>query len=506
MSLQGTQRSDVEVTVYPQGFDPILKNRKPGAIHFRGRRAQDDEPAVFRVQTSLELGGAGSFTISCKSRRDICDLIMDDDWIDIEFIEGGKRWHRMRGIIVGPGKRRSVGGAGATTVVYELFGYGFQYAWEKTPIWFNQYVGENVLNGAVLQAFAANEGLYGDVAKTTEALLVEMMGVLNGFGRSLWAMPSGMPGVRTASPFIDNVKFITDDYSNDPSRIALRANQFDPNGSGLWAYTQEWSDPLFCELFTEIRRRRRGRIEAESEIAEALPQDVDSRSVLRLEDSVMTAVLRDRPFPTFEAKGGILRSAWWALPTYELVPQDIYDEDVRRSGLERKNVFVFHPQIIQEIGPANLALSAPLLDPEDIRVHGVQLMQVESRYIIDRAQGDVLGMAQSQRNRLVDWYCLNPYFYNGSISLEHGRPDILPGRRIHITRHDGEETYYVEGVRDVWEAGRATKTSLDVTRGWKGDRNSFIEALTEKRGRFRVVDGAIPGSPIESFVPVGVLA
>ncbi len=150
------------------------------------------------------------------------------------------------------------------------------------------------------------------------------------------------------------------------------------------------------------------------------------------------------------------------------------------------NTFIVAPQVQQELGNF-VDIIAPLIDTEDVKRHGVRKFDVHTRYAATDA--DLLTMTQTQRQRLVEWHVLNPYFLSGQIALGTGRPEIHIGQRVRIPQEGAsvlgefnqreEETYYVEGVAHDWRFGEAIKTRLGVTRGWRGTDESLLQKIEE---------------------------
>ena len=54
-----------------------------------------------------------------------------------------------------------------------------------------------------------------------------------------------------------------------------------------------------------------------------------------------------------------------------------------------------------------------------------------------------------------------------------------------------DETYYIETVSHNWVFGPGLKTSLGVTRGWRGDDSSLLEAITAIGERYEIAQPAI---------------
>lgn len=465
-SRPGMQRSDTtdcEVVVYHKGDDPVVFVGDKRHL-FGGKRPVDPKGMVIGASTSSMLGQAsGEFTVMVKpAQSDLFHRIVDDDWVDIVFKKHARQWHTMRGIVKEVRRSRAV--AGATTETLTITGREWGHVFELTPIWFNRFSAEN-LAGAVSYKVFNTENIGGSVSKVVQSFLFAFLRELSSYGRANWEMPEDMPGIY-GSKFLDNVGFDNLGWLDEPARIAVTPSFTQPSGMA-WDLAQGWSDPMFCEMFTDLR------------VGYEFAPEVDGLGPeAPLGQTDMAVFLRDKPFPTI-AQG--LASAWFKLPLFVVPRFSLASDDVGKSGLERYNSFMVGPQMIQEmIGTDVIDLVAPLWHPEEILRHGLRRMDINTQYVA--AEGKSLHLAESLRTRIRDWYCLNPYFLNGVLPLTHGRPDIHKGARVRIPGLRGsqdDETYYCEGTAHNWEYGKGLRTSLTVTRGWRGSDNSLLEALTK---------------------------
>lgn len=468
-SFQGSETTSAEVTIYHRGDDPIVL-LSAGASEFTGRHLGDQRPCLLSVQTQKSLSaGSGTWSLTAKPTKgweDLLDKVLDDDWIDITFTRHGKRWHVMRGLVDEIRRNISVGGSGATTEVIQIAGRDFTKIWEMTPLWFNRYVGENVEGALVLQMMTGPD----TVLKMTidEAVELVLKGFLREFagrGRANWLMPEGMPYL-TGPTLADNFDLRTDlqpGQVREPKRVAISASFLMPDGS-CWSMAKEWSDPMFCELWADL--------------LPATAFDQVNEAELTPRESRMVVMLRDRPFPRVELGKD---SPWFSLPLYVVPRQQLTSLEMGRSGLERYNAFFVSPQIMQgTLGDASVDLVAPLWDKDDIRQHGLRRFDVSTSYV---SEDQPLGLSEPMRERIRDWYCLNPYFLNGTFTTGVGRPDIRVGGRFRIPGVYGsedQETYYIESVQNSWQFGAGIRTSGSLTRGWRGTDESLLQALGKK--------------------------
>lgn len=478
--FQGSETTGVEVEIYPQGNDPVLQHTAQKLL-FRGRVEKDRSNAITKVQTRKTMGkAAGTFTIELKPPEfgtlpKLRDILVDDDWVDITFTRHSKRFHVMRGLIDDVFRTVSVGGEGATVETYTIVGRDFGKIFEQTQIWFNYIIGEGLAAGLrVFQSVNISRPLN----ETVEGFLLGFLREIQATGRSIWRLPTSMPN-GGGEGFLDVVKFLDTHFGtvagSDPNRIAINSSLMDVNGAGLWRIAQEWSDPMFAELFTDIWSSAQG----------GRPPRPEEE--LTTTDTVMAIVLRDRPFPT--STDG-LASNWFDLPLYIVPRQAIVSSNLGKTGRERFTVYQVSPQIVQELGVSHMELVRPLIEEDAAEIHGARNIQVATRYapnieVGDKKESDFLFMASDLRERFREWHALNPYFHSGSVQLGMGRPDIRIGGRLRIPSEGEEEefTAYVEQVNQDWVFQRGLRTATNVTRGWYGTDETLIDELQKAAGR-----------------------
>jgi hypothetical protein len=490
--FQGSETSWAEVLVYSQGGDPILAASQ-GAMEMAGRYRTDPTHTLLSVNTQKQLEGTGTWQAVLKPSRasgdSLLDRIVDDDWVDIIFHRHGKEWHTMRGLVKDVRRTRAVAGSGATSWAYLINGQDFQRVFEITPIWFNRFTNkaENVVGEVGVKVFSNIPNLGGDPMATIQGLLLGWFKELQGFGRANWVIPNTVPN--TQGTFYDDIiaGWSLTGFSGVPDRVAIDPNLMNPQGN-LWQLAKEWADPAFLELFCDLGKGG-AQLGADEELS--------------INDSTISVFFRDRPFvlspglvddrgaPPPASLGLGQQSAWFRLPLHVIPRQQIVQDDIGRSGDERLNAFFLSPQVGQELvkqGPPDML--PPLWDAGDIAIHGLRRYDVYSRY---KAQaGTLLTLSALQRAMCRDWYAINPYLLNGSINLAVGRPDIHIGTRILIPggslseESPLDETYYVEQVGHSWTFGPGMKTQLGVTRGWRGDDASLVQAVTDLANRYTI--------------------
>lgn len=485
--FQQSNTTSVEVRIYHRDDDPILFT-SPVSQFTAKRPARDQEGMIRSVRCSSIMGvSSGDFSINIKpGKLDIFATVSDDDWVDIIFKKFGRKWHTVRGLVTSVRRSRTV--MGATSTSFVISGKEWGHIFDLTPVWFDRFTAED-LSGAKSYLIYSTKNIGGPVSKVVESFLFDWLRKLEGVGRFAWDMPRYMPGIKSDSGFLENVTLDIRAWADDPERIAVNPGFMQPSGS-VWSLAQQWSDPIFCELFTDLELSP---WEATGFQGEFAPETSGAGPEALPDRTRMTVILRDRPFPTMADQG----AAWKALPTFVVPRQSIADDDLGKGGDERFNAFFVGPQMVQElIGNHALDLSRPIWSPKEIKIHGLRRFDLSGNYLAK--QGASRDMATVLRERARDWYCLNPYFYNGTISLTHGRPDIHKGCKILIPGARGpeeDETFYVEGFEHSWTFGQGMRTTLTVTRGWQGSDASLVAAIREMGSLYSSPETAVtPGA------------
>jgi len=490
--FQGSETTRCEVTIYSHGSDPLLFNNVEGQVPFDGRNAQSQNPSLVSISTSKTLTGAGTFQISLKQNAEegesILDTVIDDDWVDLVFKRHDRVWLVMRGLVDDVRRTRSVGGNGATSTAYTITGRDFQKIWEQTEAWFNVHNNENAVGAASVRMFNILENVSGPPDVTVESFLLDFLRELDGFGRANWYLPKTMPGIGGKS-FAEAVDFRSEGFSGTPLRDGVSPNFMNPSGT-LWSLAKEWSDPGFTELFCDV-----GTFFGQANLDDELTP----------EDATIAVFFRDKPFMVRKSTAAEINltslvnetgasdlaggkdSAWFQLPTFIVPRQQIVNDDLGRSGAERLNAFIMAPQMTDSlIQTGSVELGLPFWNTADMKRHGMRRYDISSRYVARDA--DIITMSSVQRSLLVDWFCLNPYFLNGTISLGIARPDIRVGTRIRIPGDSGntglDETFYVEVVSHSWNFTSGGRTTLSVTRGYRDDDATILELLDDFASKF----------------------
>jgi hypothetical protein len=483
IGYQGSEHSSGELIIYPRGKDPIILS-DVAKIQFDAKRNYDKKNALVSLATNKSIGtGSGTWTATIKASRsreaDLLDKIVDDDWIDVVFYRHGRPYHTMRGLTKEIRVDEKVSGKGATSRNYLLSGKDFGSIFEETQVWFAPLNDPLMAGGVSQQVFGGTETLLGNPDVVVKGFLLGFLKAIGSMGRATWELPKAVPN-GGGSVFVDAVKFNTDGFLNNPKppRTAINPSWMDVNGM-IWALAQEWSDPVFCELFCDTIMSQQIDVTSPT-IPEEAPVD----------QTQMVVRFRNRPFPLVEGSSIIsegctidslfsgMNSPYFKLPLHELSRQMITESNIGKSGYERFNAFMLGPQISQNIGLAALDIQMPYWSDEDMLYHGLRRFDIESKYV--GLNSDLLTLCKFQRAKIRDWYAMGPYLLNGNIALGRGFPQIHVGERVKVLgagKDSKDTTYYVEQVAHNWNFGSTIKTNLGVTRGWRGDDKSYLDAL-----------------------------
>lgn len=518
LGYQGSEHSRGELIIYPQGSDPVV-SFSTSPIKFTGKQIWDSEHGLLSIQTHKVLGQcSGTWSAVIKYSKAIDDLfrmVTDDDWVDINFYRHGKKWHVMRGLINDIRYHEDVSGDGATVRTFTLSGSDWMSIFERTPLWFSTYTDTGILEGVARRLFDTMDNGVGAPNKAVQVFLFGFLATFASTGRAVWNLPKAMPiatstsaaqqnqtlkdissalgiagvgmseAIGTTRQFgvIAGQNFDDSGFVNNPVRQGLGVNYLQMSGN-LWGLAQEWSDPMFCELYGDT----------------VLPLQDQTVGESSPDTTVMQVTIRNRPFLVGDPLTGYptgLASPYFSLPKHYINPEDITSMDLGRTGAERFNMFLLSPQTTQETANSNVDLAAPLWSSSDILYHGVRRFDITSRYVVTGTDQDLISMSQKQRYLLRDWHCLNPYLLNGNIFLGRGFPQIHIGERVLVygVDRDHDRTFYVEAVSNTWSFGGTIKTALGVTRGWEGSDTSYVQALADTTVYYTLPLPTLPGAP-----------
>ena len=475
--FQGSYTSLCEAVIYSDNDDPVLLQGEQ-QINAMGTSKEGLDSCLLSANYHSALNdAAGDFSISLKpsyASEKVLSNICDDDWLDLSFNVHGKPFHIMRGIISSVDEVDMATKSGATQKVFTISGYDFGQVFRQTKVWFNMHNQENIDGSAALKILGARE-IRGNVAATVEQYLFGYLRELNGLGRANWMLPVSMPGVGKDRAFVENITYYNSDYLNDPARISLDPNWAMPTGS-IWELAQEFSDPMFCELGCALW-------------VNGAPPKGDTESTP--DDTTMVVYLRDKPFimsSSTSADNTGRDSPWFQLPEF-LIPAEWIAPQIAKSrnGYERYNAYFVSTQMVQEVLKSSLDLTAPLWYPDDISLHGLRRFDISSRYIGANLNA-ILTLASGLRERIRDWYCLNPYYYSGSLTSKRVVPNVKPGSRILVIGRTEDRDFraYAEAVTQSWGVFRGATTAIDFTRGFYGKEDDHLALLNDIAARYEI--------------------
>lgn len=458
-----------EVTIYRQA------GRADGVTTLSGKTQSDALPSLVSCHVTYALGGGSSFAFVCKPEAGdtFFDNIVDDDWVDIVLTKNALRWHVMRGLIDEVRRTQSATGSGATVVTYTVAGRSWQKVLLETKVYLNIGQGEDAF-GDLARRLA--DSAFGSLQKVPANIMVGVLRFLADAGRGAWSLPIGMQNVQ--GRFFDNFTVNTDGISSSYPRITEVAPFAIDNGS-VWSLAQQYSDPNYTEMFCE---------QVNYDLPPSQGFDLKGTAGLDVGDTSMTVVFRDRPFIAVDSRLGTetgKNSPWFKLAQVFIDRQAITSIDLGRSGQERFNSFnltdAFGQTLINR--DANAAFR-PVWSPTDMSAHGLRRLDATSNYSFDAQAGAAIGLDEEsfQKRRkllLKDWYALNASYLNGTVQLGTGAPHVHIGTRLYVPgRTPPEDLHaYIEGVSHSWQLTSGTRTSLSVTRGYRGSDEDHLATL-----------------------------
>lgn len=499
MTYQGSHRSGVKVTVYPQNGDGTYGK----AIAMTGTTARSGVPCIIGCSVQSALGQGSSFSVTFK-RAGFADPFKAfplDSWVDVSFTDSGLSWHVLRGLIDEVRASHGVQN-GAPTKTYTITGRSFQKVWEDMDANFNQLVGDREVSTEVIDAVNSFKGSPDTVCR---ALLINILRSLGRRGRGLWAMPATMPGASAGGTvtqvagigpqilFVDAVQLVTRGFDLYGISRSILSKNLLQGGGALWSLAQSFSDPTLCELISDIypRGRSRGTIGT---------IDTDGSVGLPESQSQMVAWLRDKPFmavdPLIDIGPTGMQSPYFNLPQFIVPLQNAVSINVGMQGYERVNAFYLgNPD--GGSAAANFLLSiVPLWDVRDQVAHGLRTMVIPQTYSLLGAgdlgkYGRTIDSTIQVIRRLVrDFYCGNSMMLSGDVALASGAPWVKVGCRLQVRDQRDIElplNGYIEGVSHNYSPMGGTRTSVTFTRGFYGEEGDMLNTLRGLSARYTQV-------------------
>lgn len=463
--------SRVEVTLYPRKLSNFS-----GALTFKGRDQYSPDGALVSCTTNKTFGSPyGTWSIDVKSANELDAVIGENDWVDIVFREYDFYFHVMRGPVDSIRRVRTVQN-GATVETYTISGCDHGKVLSKQMIWLDRLLRGNftaILNQSL---FSQN----GDMAFPTPdvATRITLQAALtpaNNNAVGYWMVPT-MPGIRSSDSFVDNCPFKSNDYSEIPfRRLALQPSDWSWDAPSVWDLAKELADEELCELYVDLVEKS-----ADGELQYLRPGVAYSP-----DDTQMAIIFRDRPFPNTERDVPLLNSPYFTrIPTADVEATQVLSLDVSKSGTYRRNAFFFSPALAQKLMTAFIDAQYPIINEQDAKVHGMRRQDVYSRYVDFENEGWI-GMSKTFRNISRDIHCLDHELLTGTVILKPGRPDLRIGMRLRINYpHIDPETFYIEGVSHSWSLTAGVQTEAVLSRGFRGDDQTFVNVLQNKIDEF----------------------
>lgn len=469
--------------------------------------------------------------LQIKTRGEAAEALLEflspNSWIDVSILQHEKSNHIFRGRIQGTQiaiRAGDIGGKSSETV-FNVSCRGFGHILTQTQVYYD-IVSEGLKLAGAYSRILISPDNFRDLTSTLESLLKGFLDkdTERGTGRPQWRLPDALPanyvgslasvgGSSVARPFVDRLNFFpkneTRAFQNYPQREASRALSWlsaAKGGENLWSILQKWNDNPLVDLYTDLVDAETGQY-----LREGQPTTPN--------DTAMSVILRDKPFPTGTRQGTKslrMGEQFWFdekddeypngyLPVYHVAFTDLSSYNVARSDAARKNAFFVSPTLTQGLTGTLLDQMAPLWSLEDIEIHGLRSLYYTTPYLIDlytamKENKDYIELIEIYRERLRDFACLGADYYSGKIETAFGRPDIRVGGKLKIqgsapymatmtespTSDERVEIYHIDQVRHTWSPVRGMRTELTITRGVRGDDTKRVNMLSSKVREFTV--------------------
>ncbi|OHD21912.1 MAG: hypothetical protein A2Y38_21700 [Spirochaetes bacterium GWB1_59_5] len=418
-------------------------------------------------ETSKTIGlPSGSWSVSLKPDvtqgrmrgKAWTDLIEQGDWVAIDVIKNGVPIGVITGVVDAIGCGISAGAEGAGDVNVTIRGRDCGAILEDTPIYFNPW--DERHNNSVVTMMKVTEGEFGqDPAK----LIVNLIRGFLGSDAMYGGMIRLPPGVTTVGPLwidlVDTSVFV---------QKQLRGGIFEPaqmlntdNSSSLWAYFNQWRNPLMNEMFVDTNHATSS----------------DRRAYL---------VFRERPFVN---RSDAKHSTWFRLATHEIAPDTIVDLSLTK-GLNRTNHVIVMNGDRSWLASAAYLKFRPAYDEKSINRYGLRRVEETTEYFsVDPTQSNTA--PADWTDLVLSWNALNHRMWQGTISLGEMRPEIRVGHRVKIptppANYHGlphDLTLYVESVSHSYTEGETpgASTTIQVSRGYNDDK--IVEDLLAAMAKF----------------------
>jgi hypothetical protein len=497
----------VRAEVHRHDGDPIVLANKGSTGHGHGSAA-----AVVGATETMKLGmDPATFTVDLKEGAlNIQEEIQAGDWVVLTWEVNGEAHFGQLGQILVVAETRTVEGeTGAPDATFTLHCENFGRVFNRTTIWFDDYT--NYKNNAGGQILGQRMGWVpgGSPDTIVGRLALAWLAVEDAETRATigtsWRWPASLAYL--GDHFIDgllyrvgeNQPFSLAEYgistANPPNAHAiedlvrqrltrriglghnLRGESFDeiqlwqPNpGTVLRALMSEWCNPILNELYFDLETEKTG-------VLGSLP-----------DTPFPTLRIRERPFVVAgEGRNRGMKSPWFRLPTTYLTRGDIVGGTTSSNDAERLNLFLLYATQTGMTNYDHYVAYPPSYDEESIDRHGLRKWEQSTRFsAVANGQASWLEEINDWHHLVKSWYSRNHRWLSGTLEV----PRILKtriGQRL-VVGHEGDpkrEQYYVESVTRSWRYPSSARTSLGVTRGFKGSDIDLVIAVEEAASKYQ---------------------
>lgn len=466
----GSERSGASLSIYgfaKRGLSFYSRSMGRGLATSRAIDGTDGlELVSLSSTTSMGAGSGWQALLKYPAGFDPLEEIELGSWVYVSFLRDGVSFVTCVGRLTQRSIQENSAG-GAVSRLCSLAGGGFELIWKQTKWWFNTLrpSPENASNSVIRGV--GSEYLLGNPTDNVEAVLIKFLRIMAGFGRAPYQFPSTMPA--SGDNIFDAVVY--DDTNYDTKTLPISqpiASSTYPNVD-LWSMAQEYQDGMFTEMWADVLPAGGMRTYA------ANPDMPDG---LPVQNAELTVTFRDKPFALVSSGLGARRgrsSPYFALPTHYLQRRDLPATGFASSEEEVFNAFSFSNMGAQETTLSSIEANYVNWSLTDLVEQGLKKLDATSMYF----SPNLATQFDYNRKRMRDWYCLGKELFSGSLQLARGFPQIKVGSRVVIQGDTPAEniTLYVESVRHAWGAGSGMRTSLDVTRGYKGTDAQHLARL-----------------------------
>jgi hypothetical protein len=469
---------------------------------------------VSSVQIQKQLGSAsGSWTVQLIGKVDAFDnlqsnigdigkdwseVLSDGDWCVIRAVKNGEYSTLMVGRIDTISVSIQAGGNGAVTVKTTVTGRDVGATYEDVPVYFNPHDDEhNNAGGIGIDKMLDGRAVFDGSPSVIASQILHLFTDGGTYGQKP-TIPAGVFAAREV-PF-DDIVSTAGVGETKGSVYAANMMHIQSEGS-VWDYASKFVVPQFNEMFIDIDYYT---LYGDFSVATNTDEAARSTRFARL-------TIRERPFVNTTDKEN---SPWFSLLPVKINLAEIQSMNLTK-GKNRINQISVLTNMLQGMDASAASLFPPVHDTSSAQRFGLRRMEQKTNHDFGvelEGSGRTVDTAEL-RNLLVSWNALNPYYYNGMITIPMIKPRIRIGQKIMITggptpahsivtSDDGVDpydatlhcagtmTFYVEGVQYMFSASSAetpsVSTQIMVSRGYPEDRR--LSDITKLAGYFTSSD------------------